>query len=295
MSISKKMENLLTDTWKKNIRQWLEQDTPNFDVGGYVVGCDTSTCHIYCKSNGVLAGFPFVNYIFEILNCELIWLHQEGSFLQASNKKEERVVVASVVGPTNKILLGERLALNILSRCSGIATKMYLTRMCVQSWNGKIAATRKTTPGFAIIEKYGVLIGGGTTHRMDLSQTVMLKDNHLWAFQNKKLLKDLIEKAKKVMPHTMKIEVEVRNEEEALEAAKNGVDIIMLDNFHPSNLKSTAFNIKSKYPNVTVEASGGITKDNIQLYALENVDVISQGSLTYNYDIVDFSLKIKKE
>lgn len=289
------MENLLTNTWKKSIRQWLDQDTPNYDVGGYVVGCDTSVCNIYCKSNGVLAGLPFVNYIFEILSCDIIWLHQEGSFIEASNETKDRVVVASVSGPTNKILLGERLALNILSRCSGIATKMYLTRMSVQSWKGKIAATRKTTPGFGIIEKYGVLIGGGTTHRMDLSQMVMLKDNHLWAFKNKKLLKDIIKKAKQVVPHTMKIEVEVRNEEEAVEAAKHGADVIMLDNFSPNDLKNTAYNLKSKYPNVIIEASGGITIDNIALYAHENIDVISQGSLTYNYDIVDFSLKIKKE
>ena len=177
----------------------------------------------------------------------------------------------------------------------GVATKTKAAVAAVdKGWGGKVAATRKTTPGFAVVEKYGVLVGGGATHRFGLSQSLMIKDNHLWAHGGRKSLRDLIRKAKGVVPHTMKIEVEARDYDEAVEAATEGADIVMLDNFSPERLAETAKRLKAQFPALTVEASGGITLETIQAYAVPGVDVVSMGSLTYGYGIVDFSMKLAR-
>ena len=284
---------LLPPTWHTQVEEWLQQDIPSFDVGGALVGSATNTCHILCKSPGVLAGVPFVNYVFDYLGCIIAWADKEGDFLEAS--QEHRRVVATVQGPTHRLLQGERLALNLLSRCSGIATKTRQMKQVVGDWKGKLAATRKTTPGFGLVEKYGVLVGGGSTHRMDLSNAVMIKDNHLWAFRGKKTLETLVKEAKALAPHTMKVEVEVRDLEEGTAAAKAGADIIMLDNFDPIELKQTSSRLKADFPHVLLEASGGITMSSIRSFALPTIDVISQGSLTYDCKIVDFSMKVNRQ
>ena len=264
----------------------------SLDVGGALVGSAPSTCHLLCKSPGVLAGVPFVNHVFDYLGCTIAWADKEGDFLDAS--QEHRRLVATVQGPTHRLLQGERLALNLLSRCSGIATKTRQMKQVVGGWKGKLAATRKTTPGFGLVEKYGVLVGGGSTHRMGLSNSVMIKDNHLWAFKGTKTLAGLVREAKALAPHTMKVEVEVRDWEEAQAAATAGADIIMLDNFDPVRLQDTSSRLKADFPHVLLEASGGITMSSIRSFALSTIDVISQGSLTYNCEIVDFSMKVNR-
>jgi len=162
---------------RQKIQQWLSEDAPSFDFGGYVVGNADETCVILCKSEGVLAGVPFVNAVFKELHCSIEWHCKEGDWLVPP------VTVATVGGNARKMLLGERLALNILARASGVAT---LAREACQiakahHWTGIVAGTRKTTPGFRVVEKYSLLVGGIAQHRFDLSSMVMLKDNHIWA------------------------------------------------------------------------------------------------------------------
>ena len=203
-----------------------------------------------------------------------------------------KVKLATVTGPVAHLLRGERTALNSISRCSGVAS---LSRRCADiaknhGWKGEVAGTRKTTPGFRLVEKYGLLVGGASTHRLDLSQMVMLKDNHVWSCGGS--IEAAVKKARGVSGFSQKIEVECQSLEEALTAAGAGADVVMLDNFEPDDLKRDAKLFKEKYPHVTVEASGGITIETMAEYFSEHVDVISQGKLTQGYDCVDYSLKI---
>merc|ERR1712070_181277 len=141
-----------------------------------------------------------------------------------------------VRGPARKILLGERTALNTLSRCSGVAATCAdaVAIKRAQNWEGYVAGTRKTTPGFRIAEKYGLLVGGAATHRLDLSQMVMLKDNHIWASGS---ITQAVKDARVAAGFSQKIEVECQSLQEAIEAAQAGADIVMLDNFKPEDLK----------------------------------------------------------
>lgn len=275
------------------VHSWLEDDIPShFDVGGHVVGNEIQTAQLWMKSPGVLAGLPFFQKVFDVCGkCTIHWEDGavEGTMLNASSSN--KILLATVTGPVSHLLRGERTALNTLSRCSGVAT---LSHQCKQianthNWKGMIAGTRKTTPGFRLVEKYGLLIGGCATHRLDLSQMVMLKDNHIWSAGS---ITKAVQKAATVAGFTQKIEVECQSLEEAIEAAEAGAHIVMLDNFEPAKLKAGASTLKEKYPHVIVEASGGITMETMADYFDESVDVISQGKLTQGYDCVDFSLKI---
>jgi nicotinate-nucleotide pyrophosphorylase (carboxylating) len=200
--------------------------------------------------------------------------------------------VATIRGPRRMLLLGERTALNILVRASGVATQAH--RMAsireASGWRGEVAGTRKVTPGFRLIEKYSLLVGGCSTHRMDLSHMVMLKDNHVWAVGS---ITNAVKCARRACGFSSKIEVEARTLEEALEAASAGADVVMLDNYSPADLTVDARKLKETYPSVLVEASGGITETNIREFMLPEVDVISMGCLTQGYKCLDFSLKLR--
>ncbi len=291
---------------KPVIQQWLIEDHPTFDVGGLVVGTSTKTAHLYMKSKGIFAGKPFVNAVFEEVGCEITWDESvaiEGSYLDPAEHKDEhgnsigKIVLAVVTGPVNALLRGERTALNTLSRCSGVATAAYESCQKIEkvhpNWKGNIAGTRKTTPGaFRIVEKYALIVGGCNTHRLDLSQMCMLKDNHIWACGGN--ITKAVTLARRAAGFSQKIEVECQSVEEALEAATAGADVVMLDNFGPDRLKKDAKTVKEQYPNVIVEASGGITYDTMADYVSEHVDIISRGNLTQGYSCLDFSLKVQK-
>lgn len=157
-------------------REWLKEDTPSFDFAGFVVGEKEESAVILIKSPGVLAGCPFVDSIFKELDCKVEWLETEGCWLEPTK------VVARVSGKVRHLLLGERVSLNCLCRASGIATYCKKLQKIADScqWEGELAGTRKTTPGFRMVEKYALLVGGVSTHRYDLSSMIMLKDNHIW-------------------------------------------------------------------------------------------------------------------
>ncbi len=140
-----------------------------------------------------------------------------------------------------------------------------------------------------MVEKYGLLVGGAATHRLDLSQMVMLKDNHIWSAGS---ITMAVQLARKAAGFSQKIEVECQNLGEALEAAEAGADIVMLDNFAPDQLKNDAKAFKEKFPHVLVEASGGITTETMPQFLSEHVDIVSQGKLTQGYACLDLSLKI---
>mmetsp|Transcript_16309 Transcript_16309/g.22996 ORF Transcript_16309/g.22996 Transcript_16309/m.22996 type:complete len:301 (+) Transcript_16309:133-1035(+) len=274
------------------VRQWMDDDMPSFDVGGLVVGSSVKSAQLWMKSPGIFAGKPFFDAVFASLDCTIQWnseLAVEGTFIDASSSN--KVLLATVNGPANALLQGERTALNTISRCSGVATlsKEAVTAARALGWNGLVAGTRKTTPGFRVVEKYGLLVGGAATHRLDLSQMVMLKDNHIWAAGS---ITDAVKLARKAAGFSQKIEVECQNLEEAMEAAAAGADITMLDNFDPSQLRKDAQTIKEKHPHIIIEASGGITTETMPDYLCEHIDVVSQGKLTQGYSCVDYSLKI---
>ena len=238
--------------------------------------------------------------------CEVEWQMVEGGWVDV--EEGGKVEVGVVRGPARKILMGERMVLNLISRCSGVASK---TRNAVTiaskvpQFSGRIAGTRKTTPGFRLVEKYGLLVGGASSHRFDLSQSLMIKDNHIDASGGIRLVliyfttliywfglcdREAIRRGKEVVPHTIKIEVECRSLEDAMEACEEGVDIVMLDNFPPDLCLQSALTIKEEYPHVVVEVSGGIDEENVGDYLGEGVDIV----MTHSYQPVDFSMKIKK-
>ena len=292
------------------VQEWIQVDMPSFDVGALVVagavgaggqrggGARQGTAKLYMKSPGVFAGRPFFDAVFRAVGCEVEWdpeLAVEGSYIDPSSWNAAatgKVVLATVTGSVARILQGERTALNTLSRCSGVATAsaqaVQVARDC--HWKGWVAGTRKTTPGsFRVVEKYGLLVGGAATHRLDLSQMVMLKDNHIVAAGS---ITAAVTCARKAAGFSQKIEVECQSLEEALEAAGAGADIVMLDNFAPAQLHTDAAAFKLQFPHVLVEASGGITVDTMKEYLCEAVDIVSQGKLTQGYDCIDYSLKI---
>lgn len=274
--------------------EWLSFDAPKFEVGGLVVGSDRKTARLLGKSPGVFAGKPFAQAVFDAVGGLTVeWLVNDGDEISAESAKAKRPV-AIVTGSAHSILLAERTALNILARASGVAT---LTRKYVRlcrthpsQYQGHVAATRKTTPGsFSLVEKYAVLVGGGSTHRMDLSQMTMLKDNHVWAVGS---ITAAVQRAKTATGFSSKVEVEARSLEEAFEAAEAGADVVMLDNMTPQQVKHNSAVFKQRFPHVLLEASGGIDEDSIVDYLCPTIDVISLGKLTQGYGTLDFSLKI---
>jgi len=276
----------------ETVRQWLREDIPSFDYGGAVVGDKPESMTLFCKSAGVLAGCPFFTAVFDELGCTVEWKVPEGASL--SPGPGERIVVATVRGSARRLLMGERTGLNVLCRASGIAAR---ARRLVeikeaQKWAGVVAGTRKITPGFRVVEKHAMLVGGADTHRMDLSSMVMLKDNHIWSHGS---ITKAVTAARAVCGFSMKIEVETSSIEEAREAITAGADVVMLDNFEPAALEEVAAALKKEWPHVMLEGSGGITEDTIASFMSPHIDVISTSSIHQGVPHVDFSLKVNRD
>ncbi|KAJ5726449.1 Aldolase-type TIM barrel [Penicillium malachiteum] len=306
------VRHLLPGNYKRQITDWLEEDCPSLDYGGFVVGESEGEARLLGKSKGIIAGAPFVDEVFSQLGCTVEWHIKEGSQLSLNPIHH----CATVRGPVRKILLGERVALNILARCSGIATKSasMLAALRKKGWNGILAGTRKTTPGFRVVEKYGILVGGADPHRHDLSHMTMLKDNHVWACANNRAAADggvttdssdvvsiakaiprAVLAAKSAGGFATKVEVECRSIEEANAAIEAGADIVMLDNFTPDGVRDAAKVLKETWKGkraFLVEVSGGLTEENAAAYACPDVDILSTSSIHQGTGIVDFSLKV---
>ena len=238
---------------------------------------------IIAKEDCIVAGLKEAGIVFKKTGAETEFKVKDGDFIK------EDTIVATIKGSARSILKGERLALNIIGRMSGIATETKkLVDLC-KSINPKVtvAATRKTTPGFRKFEKRAVEIGGGEPHRSGLFDAIMIKDNHIKLIGSvKEAIRTVKEKVK-----DKTIEVEVENEDDAVTAAGLGVDVIMLDNFDPKSGEIVAKKIRQINPNIIIEISGGVTFKNISGYA-SFADRISLGYLTHSILSKNFSLEI---
>jgi nicotinate-nucleotide pyrophosphorylase (carboxylating) len=210
---------------------------------------------------------------------------KEGSFV------EKGTIIAEVHGNTQSILLGERLALNLIQRLSGIATRTNQYVKALQGSRVRLVDTRKTTPGHRLLEKYAVRVGGGYNHRFGLYDAVLIKDNHIKGAGGVAIA---IEAARNSIPHTMKIEVEVESFVQLEEALGASPDIIMLDNMSPLDMRKAVNIIKNQAPHILVEASGTVTLETIQAIAASGVDVISVGRFTYSVQALDISLDLNE-
>ncbi|CEP62980.1 nicotinate-nucleotide diphosphorylase (carboxylating) LALA0_S06e08284g [Lachancea lanzarotensis] len=279
--------------WKQDVTNWIQEDIPSFDYGGFVVGSDIKSATLWMKEDGVLSGVPFAQEVFDQCKLTVGWHYKEGDFV-TREEGESKVMVAEISGEARNILVAERTALNLLSRSSGIATA---SRKLVEAaretgYKGIIAGTRKTTPGLRRLEKYSMLVGGCDMHRYDLSSMVMLKDNHIWSTGS---ITYAVKEARSVCGFSMKIEVECQSEKEADEAIAAGADVIMLDNFTGSELQIAAMSIKERWQGkkqFLLECSGGLKLSNIHGYLCDYIDIYSTSSIHQGTDVVDFSLKI---
>jgi nicotinate-nucleotide pyrophosphorylase (carboxylating) len=235
-----------------------------------------------------MAGKPFVDATFDEVGCRVEWLLDEGATVDTSKGK---VKVAVVTGKARQLLIGERTALNVLARASGIATaaRRLVDIKIEAGWHGVVAGTRKTTPGFRLVEKYAMLVGGADTHRMDLSSMVMLKDNHIMSHGS---ITEAVKQARRVCGFAMKIEVECSSLADGQEALLAGADIVMLDNLDPPELQAAARTLKAEHPSAIIEGSGGITRESIRGYMVPEVDVLSTSSIHQGCPHVDFSLSL---
>ncbi len=250
----------------------------------------TSKGTIICKDAGkstIISGLSEAKIIFDICGCEASLLVDDGA------KIAKGTDVLSVEGSSRSILKGERTALNLLMRMSGISTRTnkFIEKLEELSKTVRIASTRKTVPGLRYFDKKAVVIGGGISHRVRLDQLILIKDNHIAVVGS---VKKAIEKARSVYGNKRKIECEVIDFGGIVEAIKSGADIVMLDNFKPEEVKESLDRIRKLglRDNIIIEISGGINLDNIYDYAIARPDVISIGSLTHSVQSIDFSLEI---
>lgn len=244
---------------------------------------------ILAKARGILAGGAVARRVFwhadRALKVEI--LIKDGAEIKPGD------VIGTVSGNVSGILKAERVVLNFLQRLSGIATQTSLYVAQIRGLGVKIADTRKTGPGMRLLEKYAVRLGGGYNHRFDLSDAILIKDNHLVALRALGMtLKDAVIKAKQNAPPGMTVEVEVTNADEALEAAEASADVIMLDNMTPDQMNYAVEIIGKR---AEVEASGGVNLDNVRQAALARVNIISIGALTHSSKSLDISLELEPD
>lgn len=240
-----------------------------------------SNAILIAKDNGIIAGCEVFSRVFYLMDKEVVIdFHRKDGYLV-----EQKDIIAHISGPTKSILKCERTALNIIQKLSGIATMTYSFVNNTNNMPVRIVDTRKTTPGLRALEKYAVRVGGGYNHRFNLSDAVMIKDNHIKAVGS---IKKAVEIAKAKIPHTMKVEIEVENLAGLKEALNAEADIIMLDNMTINMMKEAVSIAKGK---AVLEASGNVDLDRVKEIAETGVDIISVGALTHSVKAMDISMK----
>jgi nicotinate-nucleotide pyrophosphorylase (carboxylating) len=242
---------------------------------------------VVAKKEGILAGINVAKQVFHRVDPELSAeiLLQDGARVMPGTR------IAKVSGSIASILKAERVALNFVQHLSGIASETNRYVEAVKGLPVRIMDTRKTTPGLRSLEKHAVKVGGGENHRMNLGDGVLIKDNHLAALRSQGLnIKEVVAKARQHAPQRLPVEVEVRTVSEALEAVEAGADIILLDNMSLEDMRSAVKCINGR---ALVEASGGITLDNVRAVAETGVDFISVGALTHSARALDISLELE--
>lgn len=267
----------------KLIMQALEEDITSEDISTNAVmpGYQKGQVELICKQDGIVAGLNVFCRVFELLDDTVTFdmRAKDGNFVKSGD------LMAVVTGDIRALLSGERTALNYLQRMSGIATYTNSIVKLLEGGKTTLLDTRKTTPNMRIFEKYAVKVGGGSNHRFNLSDGVMLKDNHIGAAGS---ITKAVQMAKAYASFVHKIEVEVENLDMVKEAVEAGADIIMLDNMSPEQMKEAIRIIDGR---AETECSGNVTKENIQKILDVGVDYVSSGALTHSAPIMDISLK----
>ncbi|MGG1313974.1 carboxylating nicotinate-nucleotide diphosphorylase [Cohnella laeviribosi] len=274
---------------RSQIRAWLAEDIGSGDVTtmATVPEGHRSSGIIHAKASGIAAGMPLARLVFETVDPGLKFEAR----VKDGTRLEKGTVLAVVEGSTHSILTGERLALNLLQRLSGIATQTRIYVDAAEGYPVRIADTRKTTPGHRTLEKYAVRVGGGYNHRYGLYDAVLIKDNHIKAAGG---ISEAVRAAKSRVPHTMKIEVEAESLAQAEEAVRSGADIVMLDNMPTERLREAVARVRELAPHVLLEASGGVRPERVRELAASGVDIISVGGLTHSFQALDISLDLNE-
>jgi len=268
----------------QKLQEFLSEDLGRGDITSNLLEKKEISARIITRQETIVSGTNFAKYLFSLKKCKTRIIKKDGTRVKPNQ------AILEMKGNNTAILSCERTCLNLLSRMCGISTKTNKLDAIIRKVNKKtkLFATRKTAPGLRYFDKIAVEIGGGKKHRMTLNEMIMFKDNHLAVGKS---IFSLVAKAKRTRK---KIEVEVENEKDAILVAVLGVDIIMLDNFTPKQIKNTinnliSLNLRKK---VKIEASGGINEKNIARYAKTGVDMISVGEITNSVQGIDLSLEI---
>jgi nicotinate-nucleotide pyrophosphorylase (carboxylating) len=265
----------------------LKEDLPHGDITSESIIPEESRSEaiILAKEEGVLAGMDVAQRVFAKIdaNVEFTKTKKDGQRFNAGER------LAVIRGSSISILKGERTALNFLQRMSGIATTTWRFVQALQGTKTKILDTRKTTPGLRALEKYAVKMGGGKNHRRNLSEMVMIKDNHLKLVGS---ISQAVQRAKERIEPGIKVEVEATTLDEVKEAVRSGADMVMLDNMSVQSMREVVEWVKGKVP---LEVSGKVSLDRVREIAALGVDFISVGSLTHSYRSVDISIEFTGE
>ncbi len=269
------MDHLIMEALREDISS--EDVTTNAVMREAIAG----EVDLICKQDGIIAGLGVFKRVFELLDEDT----KVEFYCKDGDEVKNGQLMGKVFGDIRVLLSGERVALNYLQRMSGIATYTHSVTSLLKGSKTKLLDTRKTTPNMRIFEKYAVRVGGGYNHRYNLSDGVLLKDNHIGAAGS---VTKAVQMAKEYAPFVRKIEVEVENLDMVREAVDAGADIIMLDNMTPEDMKEAIRIIDGK---AETECSGNVTKENIGRLTEIGVDYISSGALTHSAPILDISLK----
>ena len=274
---------------EEKLRRMLAEDIGEGDITtALIVPAGTiAKAEVRCEEPGVAAGIEEAAILLESLG-----LNVQASLKDGDEIKADQVIM-KISGDARTILSVERTVLNLLSRMSGIATttRQLVRKIQRAKLKTKVACTRKTAPGLQYFDKKAVFIGGGDTHRLHLDDMILIKDNHITIAGS---LQKAVRDAKERASFSKKIEIEVTSPAEALEAAKAGADMVMLDNFSPEQIKKAIALLKEKkmYEKILLEASGGITKENVMSFASTGVNAVSLGEITSSSKALDISLEI---
>jgi len=274
---------------EKKLYEFLKEDLGQGDVTTSILIPDGTRveAEIIAKESGVIAGIEEAKILLEGLGVKVEAKVKDGQKISSGK------TIIKLEGDAKTILAAERTVLNLISRMSGIATQTnkIIRKVRAAGYKTIIACTRKTAPSLEYFDKKAVWLGGGDPHRLHLDDMILIKDNHIAVIGN---LKEAIKIARRKASFSKKIEVEVSSVNEAVEAAKAGADIIMLDNFTPKDIKKTIEKLQKKKlrKRVLVEASGKINEENVLEFASVGVDIISLGSLTHSVKALDISLEI---
>ncbi|MEK5232984.1 carboxylating nicotinate-nucleotide diphosphorylase [Lysinibacillus sp. FSL K6-0232] len=267
------------------LKQFFNEDIGDGDLSSEFIfsAKEQGAFSFYAKEQGIFCGSPIIEHGFLLLDhsMEIQLYKQDGDKVEAGD------VLAVIKGPLQKLLMGERVILNLIQRMSAIATATHQAVQKTKGTNAKICDTRKTIPGLRMLDKYAVRIGGAYNHRHGLYDAIMLKDNHI-AFAGS--ITKAVQAARAKVGHTVKIEVEIETKAQLDEAITAGADIIMFDNRSPEEIRAW---LPAVPPSIATEASGGITLENLQAYAQSGVQWISLGSLTHSVQAFDISALVQ--